>query len=214
MIRIHDGSPGDLHALDPFAGPGSVPSVFRCVPTSAALVLGSRQSPHIVNRERCLQAGLEVVTRRSGGGAVLIIPGDVVWIDVVAPRGVLPDDVRASMVMIGQWWCQALIDEGVDAAQLSVHQGGMVSSSWSDLVCFTGIGPGEVLMGDRKVVGLSQRRTRHGVRIQGLVHLRTNLASMVPLFDVAVPDSAPTEPACLPDVDGGALAERLAVQLC
>ena len=31
-------------------------------------------------------------------------------------------------------------------------------------MCFAGVGPGEVLVGGRKVVGISQRRTRAGAR--------------------------------------------------
>ena len=39
------------------------------------------------------------------------------------------------------------------------------------MVCFAGVGTGEVSVGDRKLVGLSQRRTRTGARFQCLVHL-------------------------------------------
>ena len=46
----------------------------------------------------------------------------------------------------------------------------MVTTPWSDLVCFAGLGPGEVLLDGRKLVGLSQRRTRNGVRIQGTLY--------------------------------------------
>jgi lipoate-protein ligase A len=41
-----------------------------------------------------------------------------------------------------------------------------VRTQWSDLVCFAGIGPGELFVGDRKLVGMSQRRTRAGARFQ------------------------------------------------
>ena len=33
----------------------------------------------------CAAPGVEVVRRRSGGGAVLLVPGEVVWFDVVVP---------------------------------------------------------------------------------------------------------------------------------
>ena len=46
----------------------------------------------------------------------------------------------------------------------------MVETPWSELVCFAGVGPGEVLLGAGKLVGLSQRRTRHGIRVQCLVN--------------------------------------------
>lgn len=187
--------------------------MWLCEPTATALVLGSRQSSNVVDIERCRQAGIDVAARRSGGGAVLIVPDHVVWIDVIAPRGVLPDDVRASMVLVGEWWIQALVECGVPAEPLSVHRGGMVTSAWSELVCFAGLGPGEVLLGDRKLVGLSQRRTRHGVRIQGLVHRYSDLGSMSRLFDVDPPRGALVEPACVPNLDGAAMADRLAARL-
>jgi hypothetical protein len=38
------------------------------------------------------------------------------------------------------------------------------------LVCFAGIGAGEVLVGGAKVVGISQRRDRRGSRFQCVAH--------------------------------------------
>ncbi len=48
----------------------------------------------------------------------------------------------------------------------------MIRTRWSSDVCFAGTGPGEVLVGDAKLVGISQRRTRLAVRFQTMVHLR------------------------------------------
>ncbi|HMK10933.1 MAG TPA: hypothetical protein VK461_05105, partial [Acidimicrobiales bacterium] len=48
--------------------------------TEPALVLGSAQSLVDV-------PGLAVCQRRSGGGAVLVRPGEVLWVDVIVPRG-------------------------------------------------------------------------------------------------------------------------------
>jgi hypothetical protein len=48
----------------------------------------------------------------------------------------------------------------------------MVRSRWSSDVCFAGIGPGEVMVGQSKLVGVSQRRTRSAARFQTMVHLR------------------------------------------
>jgi lipoate-protein ligase A len=47
-----------------------------------------------------------------------------------------------------------------------VHTGTLVSNEWSKLVCFAGLGPGEVVLDGQKVVGVSQRRTRVGARLQ------------------------------------------------
>ncbi len=123
-------------------------------------MLGSTQAPIAVD-------GIEVCRRRSGGGAVLVHPGDVLWIDVLLPRHdrLWDDDVGRAAHWLGEAWRDAL---GVGV----VHTGGMVRSSWSSLICFAGVGPGEVLVDGAKVVGISQRRTRAGARFQCVV-LRT-----------------------------------------
>jgi lipoate-protein ligase A len=206
------GTVGELHAVDPFPSGGETrpvidaPTLWWCRPSAPALVLGSRQSPAIVDLAACSRLGLDVVGRRSGGGAVLVEPGTMLWLDIVVPRTAMPegvdaDDVRASMVWAGERWAAALAASapragGGDRSGFEVHRGGMVTSDWSDLVCFAGIGPGEVLVGDRKLVGLSQRRTRRGLRIQGLLHLAPATIEIASLLArQAVPPGAPPLPA-------------------
>ncbi len=227
MIRVCRGSPSHLHALNPFevsvdlATPVQGLEVWRCEPDSSAIVLGSRQAEDVVDQAASRRAGIDVVKRRSGGGAVLILPDDIVWIDVIASRGWLPDDVRDSMIMVGECWRQALIDQdraahgdaGMDPGEVAVHRGGMVVSEWSALICFAGLGPGEVTQNGEKLVGLSQRRTRNGVRIQGMLHRRSDLQSMRALFAVELPPDELMEPACLPELDVVSFTEQLAHRL-
>ena len=113
-------------------------------------------------------AGIDVVRRRSGGGAVHLEPGGTLWVDVVVPRGddVWDDDVGRATFWLGEAWAIAV---GAGAA---VHRGPMVRTEWSDLVCFAGLGPGEVTIDDRKVVGISQRRTREAARFQCVAYER------------------------------------------
>ena len=120
-----------------------------------ALVLGSTQ-PAVD------AAGIEVVRRRSGGGAVYLEPGGTLWVDVVVPKGdeLWDDDVGRATYWLGDAWARAV---GPDA---TVHRGPMVRTALSDLVCFAGLGPGEVLVDGAKVVGISQRRTRDRARFQ------------------------------------------------
>lgn len=163
------GTVRELHALDPFAAEAPVvEAVWWLRPSDDALVLGSRQRDDVVDADACRRGGLSVVRRRSGGGAVLMRRDSVLWVDVVLPIGAGPDDVRGSMVWIGECWRDVLAP--VVQADLTVHRGGMESSPWSDLVCFAGVGPGEVLTGAGKLVGLSQRRTRRGIRVQSLMY--------------------------------------------
>lgn len=210
------GTVAQLHALDPFAdGPLAAAQVWWCDPTDAALVLGSRQADEIVDLARLARSGLSVARRRSGGGAVIVRPEAVVWIDVVLPHGIAPDDVRGAMVWIGERWKTAVARfvPSSGAGDLAVHRGGMVTTVWSDLVCFAGIGPGEVLLGGRKLVGLSQRRTRHGLRLQGLAYRVPVTAGAGELFTGRLPSGELGEPACLPGLDGEAIATALAGSL-
>ena len=202
----------ELHALDPFADhPVTDPEVWVCEPTDAALVLGSRQTPDLVDAEACRAAGLQIVRRRSGGGAVLLRPDAVLWIDVVLPHGVAPDDVRGSMVWIGERWAEVLAPSV--AGRISVHDGGMVCTPWSDLVCFAGVGPGEVLVDGRKFLGLSQRRTRHGIRVQGTLYRRPVTGEIPRLLVGALPDAALAEPHWDPSIRAADLAAELAERL-
>src|SRR5262249_4314390 len=50
------------------------------------LMLGSRQTMEVVDRSAVATADVDVVIRRSGGGAVLLEPGNALWIDAFVPR--------------------------------------------------------------------------------------------------------------------------------
>jgi len=54
---------------------------------------------------------------------------------------------------------------------LWVHTGRSVPGPLGDLVCFAGRGPGEVFYGDRKIVGLSQWRSREGALFSSCAYL-------------------------------------------
>jgi lipoate---protein ligase len=142
-------------------------------PLNSAVVLGSAQPESTVDLEACAAAGVEVVRRRSGGGAVLVEPGSVIWVDLVvaATDPLWSADVGRSAWWVGEAWAEAL--RGVGPGDLTVWKGAMLRSAWSALVCFAGLGPGEVVDGGRrKVVGISQRRTRHGALFQCACLLR------------------------------------------
>jgi lipoate-protein ligase A len=162
-------SAAELHAWEP----PSATRIARWSEVAApALVLGSAQRPTTIDLEACARLGVEVVRRRSGGGAVLTWPGELLWLDVVVPAGdpLWVDDIGRSMWWFGDMWAAALEACGVEAAD--VHRGPLVRSAWSSTVCFEGLGPGEVTVGGHKAVGISQRRTRHWARLQAAVHLR------------------------------------------
>ena len=121
------------------------------------LVLGSAQPMSIVDLGAAARAGVEVVRRCSGGGAVLLAPNDVVWADlVISPTDTRwSDDIVVAAHWVGDAWRSALIDLGVQEHALFLHAGRSVRTRWSDLVCFAGLGPGELTLGGRKVLGIA-----------------------------------------------------------
>ena len=129
------------------------------------LVLGSSQADGTVDHERAARRGVDIVRRRSGGAAVLVEPGAAVWIDVTIPAGdpLWDNDVGRAFHWLGAAWAEVLAAEGLPAR---MHDGPLRSTPWSGRVCFAGLGPGEVTVDGRKVVGLSQRRTREAARFQ------------------------------------------------
>jgi lipoate-protein ligase A len=149
-----------------------------------ALVLGASQTARDVDENAARRAGVEIARRRSGGSAVLVGPDEVVWVDVFVPaEDVLfePDISRAAR-WLGGLWAKALGDSA------AVWEGPMRHNSWSKLVCFAGLGPGEVTIAGRKVVGISQRRTQRGALFQSAALLTWDPTMYATLL--ATPDGA------------------------
>ena len=110
-----------------------------------------------------------VVRRRSGGGAVLVVPGDSVWIDMVIDRAdpLWDDDINRAPMWLGRVWVAALAALGIAGGEVvDRYQPGI----WGQLACFASRGPGEVVVDGAKAVGLSQRRTRTTARFQTLLY--------------------------------------------
>lgn len=154
-----EGEPGEL------VGATAAPSgrLARLVhPRRRALVLGSAQPDADVDRVACAAAGVVVARRRSGGGAVLVGPGEQVWLDVFVPAGdpLFDADVSRAAWWLGRVWAAALAEAG--ERDVSVHEGAMRAGPFGRRACFAGLGPGEVSVAGRKLVGISQRRDRRG----------------------------------------------------
>jgi lipoate-protein ligase A len=151
---------------------------------------------------------------------VLLEPARTVWVDVVVPAGdpCWRDDVADATHVVGEAWAGALRDLGFDA--VAAGTGRTRPDPLTRLVCFAGLGPGEVTAEGRKIVGLSQRRTRAWARVQGALLTAGGTATLRSLLApglraAGLDETRPWPPMGLvgppPPVD--ALAERLAHHL-
>jgi lipoate-protein ligase A len=176
-----------------------------------AIVLGSAQPQSQLLLETT--TAIEVVRRRSGGGVVLVRPDDT-WIDVLIGRNdqLWTDDVGQAFHWLGGVWEQAFGALGITA---TMHTGPMQGREAGRVVCFAGLGPGELVdSGGVKLLGLSQRRTRNVARFQCLVPHRSPLGETIAYLDPdAVPDDIGTQTEIGSTLDQDVLATTFLTEL-
>lgn len=177
-IHVHRrrGSAEALHALELPTGDSAEFWVLE--PDRPAVVMGSAQRADAFDVDGLAAAGIDLAPRRSGGGAVYIEPAGVVWIDVLAPRSSpwWSDDLSQTFLQVGESWQQALADCGIES-ELIV--GSPDRSPEARHACWAGLGWGEVTVEGVKIVGLSQRRTRWGARVQAMAVIDGSASQVV-----------------------------------
>lgn len=185
------GRTEDLVKMGPPDGGGRAAVLVR--PTSRALVLGSAQSDQDADRRACARADIVVARRRSGGGGVLVGPGDQVWLDVFVPATdpLSEVDVGRATWWLGDLWASALEDAGMPGGV--VHREALQGGRWGRRACFAGIGPGEISHMGRKLVGISQRRDRSGARFHSMAPCAGDLGQLSCLLSLGAQERAELE---------------------
>ncbi len=158
---------------------GEGPAIVVHAVSPAAITVGRAQASE-VDRAAASAAGIEVVTRPSGGGPVLW-DDDLVAVDIILPAGhpLLPVDVVAGYRWVGEAVVAALMALGIPGAR-AVPPAEARAWPRGDAagLCFGGLSPWEVVVGDRKVLGLSQVRRQAGGMIQVGVPLHLDAARL------------------------------------
>lgn len=149
-----------------------------------ALILGSSQRFNLPRDAHSEIEGILIVNRRSGGGAVLVMPNDPIWLDVWIPRGdpLWDIDIVRSTHWIGDWWVRVL--EAFGVKQLFVYRTRPTKSVLADIICFAGLGPGEVSVANRKLTGVAQWRCQEGSLFHCALYKRWDAPSLYPLLDL------------------------------
>jgi lipoate-protein ligase A len=131
--------------------------------TRPAVVLGCSQRPDDAMRARAAAAGLDLVVRPSGGGAVLAGAWMLTSTVILPSRHPLVDvRIRESFRWFGQAHEAVLQRAGIDAAAVADVPPAAKDDplAWA---CFARLSWWEVQSAGRKLVGLAQARRRHGV---------------------------------------------------
>ncbi len=186
IVEHNTGTAAALHDR-PLPDP-LTPTVWVNEVAGPAFVLGSTQDDGLIRRDEATAAGIEICRRRSGGGLVILRPGIELWVDVLLPRGssLWSDDISAAFGWLGALWADVLrATLEPSSPAIVVHRGPLIDREAGRVLCFAGLGPGEVVVDGAKVVGISQRRTRHGARFQCAVTPGWDPADLEPFLDRA-----------------------------
>jgi lipoate-protein ligase A len=169
----------------------AAPTLAWWLVDESTLVLGrgSRIDP---DRTARTTAGVPVARRGSGGGPVLWGP-DLLALDVFVPAGhaLYSDDVVASYRWLGEAFASALVSLGLPARALTPKEARATNDPrLAELSCYAGRSPWEVVVDDRKVVGLSQIRRRQGILLQAGLARHVDATRLAHLLGLEASDTA------------------------
>ena len=183
------GRPAENMALDAAmawaVGEGLAPPTLRLYRWDPpAVSLGYAQRREIaLDLEACARAGLAVVSRPTGGRAVLHA-GDLTYAVAVPRRGLWAGcGVAASCRRIHEAVAAGLRRLGVVAEVAGGRPAPHARQGGARALCFTAVSAHEITVAGRKLVGSAQRRFRDAILQHGSIPVaaeRARLAALVP----------------------------------
>src|SRR5438270_9443460 len=163
-------------------------TMYWSIAEHEGLVLGCSQNEDALNLEGLTQQQKPIYHRRAGGTAVLVGP-HLLSLDVVLPAGhpLILADIVKSYEWFGEVWVEALERLGIEARVVLPQEARerrmllkqpetQVREELLRRACFGSISPYEVVVGQRKVVGLDMIRRKTGSLLQAgiLLHWETD----------------------------------------
>jgi lipoate-protein ligase A len=162
-------------------------TLFWSMANRESLVLGFSQKPEILNAEEIKASGIPIYHRRAGGTAVLVGP-HMLSLDVVLPANhpLVLHDIVESYRWFGEAWVETLHQLGIQSRSVPPMEAHAqrtrlklpATCEYEMLLqraCYGSYSSYEVVVGQRKVVGLDMIRRRNGSLLQAgmLLHWET-----------------------------------------
>lgn len=169
--------------------PDDPATLFWSMANRESLVLGFSQKPEMLNIEAVAASGIPIYHRRAGGTAVLVGP-HMLSLDVVLPANhpLVLRDIVESYRWFGEAWVDTLLQVGVQSrtvppAEAHAQRAHLKLSATYEYemllqrACYGSYSSYEVVVGQRKVVGLDMIRRRNGSMLQAgvLLHWETEM---------------------------------------
>ncbi|HEY1353556.1 MAG TPA: hypothetical protein VGF67_28435 [Ktedonobacteraceae bacterium] len=176
------------------AAPGSTPLLCWSQAEPEALVLGFSQQESLLNDGALQEERVPIYRRRAGGTAVLV-GSDLLGLDVVLPEKhpLILADLVESYRWLGETWVYALHLLGIEARTIppeEAHEQRLLAKREAEhrreavlrRACYAANSSYEVVVGQRKVVGLDMIRRRNGSLLQAGVLLHWNCEKLARLL--------------------------------
>jgi lipoate-protein ligase A len=166
---------------------GDAPTQYWSIAQPSGLVLGYSQKHELLNPTALTALKLPIYHRRAGGTAVLVGP-HLLSLDVALPADspLVLSDIVESYRWLGEAWVAALAQLNIQAHAVTVQeareQRALLKQSETReresllrRACYGALSPYEVVVDQRKVVGLDMIRRRAGSLLQAgiLLHWET-----------------------------------------
>jgi lipoate---protein ligase len=174
--------------------PGDPAVLYWSMAESDGLVLGYSQRHTLLNQATLAELELPIYHRRAGGTAVLV-GSHLLALDVVLPAGhpLVLSDIVESYRWLGEAWVAALRQLGIETravppeeahAQRALRKQPETSAYelLMNRACYGTLSPYEVVVGQRKVVGMDMIRRRAGSLLQAGVLLHWDTEQVAQLL--------------------------------
>jgi lipoate---protein ligase len=173
--------------------PGDPPILYWSLANPTGLVLGISQKELSLNLNAIATLGIPIYHRRAGGTAVLV-GSHLLDLDIILPpdHPLITTDIIESYRWLGETWVTALQQLGVHTRLVSPTEAHSQQARRKDPVaglyeqllhraCYGSLSPYEVVVDNRKVVGLCMIRRHTGLLLQAgiVLHWETTQLAQI-----------------------------------